>query len=279
MPKVSVVICCANVAGTIEAACRSVAWADELVVVDSGSADATADIAKRFATHYVLEPWRGYTEQPRFGLSLCRNDWVFVLDGDEECSARLAEEISRLTEEELERYDLLMMRRRNYLMGRYVRAFGPDWQRRLLRRDRCRWADEVLHYRPIPGHPSRVARLKGWIEHKRCSHGGFTDFFDGRLADSRLMPVADQMFRRGRRCGWLDLLLRPPLTFLKFYLLKGGFLDGLFGLLIAQRAAVAAHLKYAALWARQEGFTQRSGNDDTYSTTTFVDVRKTPGTA
>lgn len=279
MPKISVVICCANVADTLEAACRSVAWADELVVVDSGSVDATADIAKRFATRYVLEPWRGYTEQPKFGLTLCRNDWVFVLDGDEECSPRLAEAISRMTEGDLEKYDLLLTRRRNYLMGRYVRAYGPDWQRRFLHRGRCRWADEVLHYRPIPGHPSRVARLRGWIEHKRRSQGGFTDYFDGRLADSRLMPIAEQMFQRGRRCGWLDLLLRPPLTFAKFYFLKRSFLDGQFGLLIAQRATLAVQLRYAALWAYQEGVGRGSGKGDTYSTTTLVDVRRTPGTA
>jgi glycosyltransferase involved in cell wall biosynthesis len=255
MPKISVMICCANAADTIEAACRSVLWADELVVVDSGSTDATGDIAQRFATRYVLEPWRGYTEQKRFGVSLCRNDWILLLDHDEECSPQLAEEISRLTDQELDRYDLLLMRRRNYLMGRYVRAFNPDWQNRLMHRQRCRWADEVVNDRRIPGHPSRVARLRGWIEHKRCSQGDFADYFNGRLADARLVAVADQMYRQGRRCGWLDLLLRPPLTFAKFYVLKGGFLDGQFGLLIAQRAAVAVQLRYAALWTRQQGGT------------------------
>lgn len=278
MPKISVMICCANAADTIEAACRSVMWADELVVVDSGSTDATGDIAKRFATRYVLEPWRGYTEQKRFGVSLCRNDWIFLLDHDEECSPQLAEEISRLTDQELEGYDLLLMRRHNYLMGRYVRAFNPDWQNRLMHRHRCRWADEVVNDRRIPGHPSRVARLRGWIEHKRYSQGDFADYFNGRLADARLMAIAEQMYRQGRRCGWLDLLLRSPLTFVKFYVFKGAFLDGQFGLLIAQRAAVAVQLRYAALWTLQEGGNRKSGKGDTYSTTTFVDVRRTPGT-
>ena len=261
MPKISAVICCANSADTIEAACRSVAWADELVVVDSGSVDGTDEIAKRFATRYALEPWRGYTAQKRFGASLCRNDWVFVLDGDEECSPQLAEEIGRLTEAELDRYDVLVMRRRNYLMGRYVRAYDPDWQNRLLHRGRSHWAEEVLHDRRLPSHPSRLVRLRGWLEHKRCSQRGFADFFDGRLADSRLMPVAEEMFRRGRRCGWLDLLLRPVLAFGKFYVLKRGFLDGQLGLLVAQRAAVAVHLRYAALWATQAGIRQGPGPD------------------
>ncbi|MBI4574161.1 MAG: glycosyltransferase family 2 protein [candidate division NC10 bacterium] len=253
MGNVSVVICCANVADTLEAACRSVSWADELVVVDSGSSDATADIARRFATRYVLEPWRGYTEQKRFGTSLCRHEWILVLDGDEECSPELAREISRLTAESLEAHDVFLMRRRNYQMGRYVRAWSPDWQSRLIHRERCRWADEALDDRRLPSHPSRVARLRGWLAHKRCSQAGFADYFDGKLADARLRLIAEQMYARGRGCGWLDLLVRPALAFVKFYFLKFGFLDGLFGLLIAQKAAMAVQLKYAALWAMQKG--------------------------
>jgi len=251
MPRISVVICCANAADTLDAACRSASWADELVVVDSGSADGTAEIAKRFADRYVLQPWRGYTEQKRFGTTLCRNDWVLLLDGDEECSPQLARELSRLTVEELEQYDVLLVRRRNYVMGRYVRAFDPDWQSRVFHRKDCHWADEVLHDRRLPSHPSRCARLHGWIEHKRCCRAGFAEYFDGKLADTRLMPVAEQMYQAGERCRWRDLVFRPVIAFVKFYFLKRGFLDGQFGLLIAQRAAQAVQLKYAALWAYQ----------------------------
>jgi glycosyltransferase involved in cell wall biosynthesis len=266
MVRISVVICCLNASDVIEAACRSVSWADELVVVDSGSVDATGDIAKRFATRYVVEPWRGYTEQKRFGVSLCRNEWILVLDQDEECSGELGEEICRLTEDQMERYDLFLMRRRNYLLGRYVRAFSPDWQNRLMQRERCRWADEAVNDRRIASHPSRVARLRGWMLHRRCSQAGFADYFDGRSADPRLRLAADELFRRGKRCGWLDLVARPPLAFAKFYLLKGGFLDGQFGLLIAQRAAVAVQLKYAALWAVQMGHAPRAAVLDATST-------------
>jgi (heptosyl)LPS beta-1,4-glucosyltransferase len=251
MPRISVAICCANVADTLEAACRSVSWADELVVVDSGSTDATAAIARRFASRYMLEPWRGYTEQKRFGASLCRNDWVLVLDGDEECSPELAREISQLTEETLEAHDVFLMRRRNYQMGQYVRAWSPDWQSRLIHRVRSHWADEALDDRRLPSHPSRQAKLRGWIDHKRCSQAGFADYFNGKLADARLRLIAEQMYTRGKRCGWMDLLARPPLAFVKFYFLKLGFLDGQFGLMIAQKAAMAVQLKYAALWALQ----------------------------
>jgi len=266
MARISVVICCANVADTIEAACRSAAWANELVVVDSGSTDATGDIAKRFATGYVVEPWRGYTEQKRFGVSLCHNDWVLVLDGDEECSPELGREIARLSDADLERYDLFLMRRRNYVMGRYARAYSPDWQNRLIHRGRCRWADEALHDTRLPSHPSRVRKLRGWLEHGRCRLAGFSEYFNGRLADDRLRLMAEALYRRGQRCGWLDLFLRPVLAFTKFYLLKGGFRDGQFGLLIAQRAAVAVQLKYAALWAVQTGHAPRAAVPDASAT-------------
>ena len=252
MAKFSVAICCANAADTLESACRSVAWADELVIVDSGSTDETAQIAQKYADQYIVEPWRGYMKQKQFATSLCRNNWVLVLDSDEECSPQLSQEISQLSDQQLEQYDVLLMPRHNYVMGRLVRAWGPDWQSRLIHRERCVWRDEVLHDARLPSHPSRITKLQGWLEHKRHSAGGFTDFFDGKLEDSRLMLVAQHMHQQGKRCGWSDIALRPLFAFIKFYILKRGFLDGQFGLLIAQKAAVGTHLKYAALWTYQQ---------------------------
>ncbi len=251
MVKVSVVICCANVADTLAQACISARWADELVVVDSGSTDETAAIAKEHADRYLVEPWRGYTGQKRFGAQQCRHDWVFVLDGDEEVSPRLAEQIQGLSEGRLDDYDVFMVRRRNYVMGRPVRAWWPDWQSRLIHRGRCVWPEEALHEARLPSEPGRLGRLDGWIEHKRHSEAGFEDYFSGSRLDRRLVMVAKQMHAKGKRCRWWDLLIRPWVAFWKFYLFKRGFLDGSFGLLIAQKAAVSAQLKYAALWAEQ----------------------------
>jgi len=253
MPPISMVICCANVEHTLTAACESSAWADELVVVDSGSTDATERIARRYADRYVQEPWRGYTKQKQFGASLASHEWVFVLDGDETCTPELAREIRALQDRTFERCDVMWMRRRNYVMGRYVRAWDPDWQSRLIHRGRCRWADEVLHDARLPSDPSRQHELRGRIEHNRHSRAGFKDDFHGAEADRRLLPVARQMYARGRRCRWWDLAFRPTLAFVKFYFTKRACLDGTFGLLIAQKAARGTQLKYAALWAVQQG--------------------------
>lgn len=252
--NVSVIICCANSEHTLGHAIESVRWADEVVVVDSGSRDRTAEVAQRYDfVRYVQEPWRGHVGQKRFATELCRHDWVFIVDGDEECSPRLAAEIAAIPDDEAERCDLFLVPRHNYVMGRYVRAWGPDHLTRLFHRVRCSWGDHVLHDTRHASSPERVQKLRGWLEHKRHSRGAFSDYFDGKLEDGRLVQVARQMYQQGRRCRPSDIWLRPAVTFLKFYFVKGACLDGLFGLMIAQKAARGTQLKYAALWSVQQG--------------------------
>jgi glycosyltransferase involved in cell wall biosynthesis len=248
---ISVAICCFNAARTIEAACRSVAWADEIVVVDSGSTDDTAQIARRFAHRFVEEPWRGYTAQKAYAASLCRHEWVFVLDADETCSPELAAEWRALGADERAKLDLLVVPRRNWILGREVRSWRPDLQNRIIRRDAVAWADQPLHD-SREADPARTRRLRGWIEHKRVGEPRFSDYFSGRRMDERLMLVAGHDYARGKRCRWWDAAFRPPMAFIKFYLLRAGFRDGLFGLLIAQKAFVSTQLKYAALWSLQQ---------------------------
>ncbi len=251
MVPISVAICCADAVDTLDEACKSARWADELVIVDSGSTDDTSTIAQQYADLYRVEPWRGYTGQKKFAAGLCRNDWVFVLDADEVITGSLAGEIGALRDSDLEQKDVLLVRRANYVMGRRVRAWWPDWQSRLIHRQRCRWPDEALHEARLPSDPARQGRLRGAIEHKRHSQGGFEDYFSGRRMDERLLMVARQMHERGKRARPWDLVIRPWGAFWKFYVIKRGFLDGTFGLLMAQKAAVSVQLKYAALWAVQ----------------------------
>lgn len=254
---ISVVICCANAADTLEQACLSAKWADELVIVDSGSRDATPDLARKHATQYVVEPWRGYSHQKEFGASLCRNEWVFVLDGDEEISPELAAEISRLTPGELDKLDVLWMRRRNYVMGRHVRAWFPDWQSRLIHRGRAKWSGHALHEHRHASSPDRIRRLSGCLDHKRHSAACYGDYFSGKRMDDRLLMVAREMHAHGKRCRWWDLILRPQVAFWKSLIIKRGILDGTFGLLIAQKSSVSTQLKYSALWCVQNGLDKK----------------------
>ncbi|MEM7576873.1 MAG: glycosyltransferase family 2 protein [Planctomycetota bacterium] len=256
MPAWSVVICCANAQATLPAALDSAQWADEIVVVDSGSNDATAQIAQDAGVAYRLEPWRGYTGQKKFGAELARHDWVFILDGDEEISPVLASQLQRFTDAELEQLDVVYVRRRNWVMGKPVRAWWPDWQSRGIHRQRVTWPEEALHESRQPTDPARVARLTGHLDHKKAGSPDFADYFSGKRMDERLLMVAREMHARGKRVGSLGLWLRPQLAFFKFFVLKRGFIDGTFGLLIAQKAATSTQLKYAALWAVQNGIAE-----------------------
>lgn len=251
-PPITVAICCANAQDTLDQTLRSVAWADEVLVVDSGSQDRTAQIAAEHGVRYVLEPWRGYAGQKRFAQELARHDWILFVDGDEHLSPQLIVELQGLTPRQLDRHDLFLVPRRNWMWGRPVRAWWPDHLTRLYHRRRCTWDDHALHDARVPSHPSRVGRLRGWLEHKQLSHAGWSDYFSGRRMDERLMPVARQMYERGKRASAIDLVVRPWAAFIKSYILRGGFLDGTFGLLIAQKSAVSTQLKYAALWAVQQ---------------------------
>ncbi|WP_428386288.1 glycosyltransferase family 2 protein [Mucisphaera sp.] len=253
MARISVTICCANAADTLADACASAKWADELVIVDSGSQDNTQAIAEAHADVYVQEPWRGYVEQKKFGMTLARNDWVFILDHDEEIDERLAAAIQEMSEEELDRYDVLHCRRKNYIYGRHARGWDPDWQSRLIHRGRARWNDDALHDDRLPTTPDRQKKLTGALLHKRTSSVGFEDYFSGRRLDARLLMVAEQQYAKGKRCSSLDLMLRPGFTLFKQLILKGAILDGTFGLMVAQKTAVTTQLKYAALWAVQHG--------------------------
>lgn len=253
MPAISALICCANSGDSLSAAIDSLTFVDELIIVDSGSKDNTAEIAQARADRYVLEPWRGYSEQKIFGQALCRNDWIFILDGDEEVSPELAREIRHLSEQAFEDNDIIITPRRNWIFGRPARSWWPDWQRRLYHRGRVTWGKEALHDRRRPSSPERMTRLKHPIEHKRVTGETWTDYFGGQRLAHRLPLQAGELIERGKHSSWLDLVFRPPLAFVKSYLLKGGFKDGMQGLLIAQKASVSTQLKYAALWAAEHG--------------------------
>lgn len=253
-PPISICIAAKNEQAKIRAALESArrcAWCKELAVFDSGSTDRTVSIAGELADRVQPLQWTSYADSKRRMVEAAGHDWVFILDADEQISPDLADQIERLADQAFAEHPIITMPRHNYLLGRHVRAWDPDRQSRLIDRRRVRWPQRAVHDQRIAteGQP---LHLPGHLDHNR-GFDDFGDYFDGPRYQQRIDAMARELFDQGKRAGYGDLMLRPAAAFVKMYLLKRGFTQGSFGLLIAQKAAVFTQLKYARLWHLQQG--------------------------
>ena len=244
------VICCQE-EDRIGDCVRSLAFCDEVVVVDSGSSDRTAAIASGLGARVIVRtPFPGHREQKQFAVEQCRNDWVFCLDADERAPPPLQAKVQALCRQGL-RGAAYEVPRRNWYLGAVVRRglFWPDRKIRLFDRRRARWGGINPHDRVEVDAGAAVARLDEPIEH--LSYRDFAHHL--RTIDSFTAIAARALAAAGRRGNALDLLVRPPSVFLKSLLWKRGFLDGWRGLVIAAMAAYTDWLKYWRLWRLPRG--------------------------
>ena len=230
---------------------RSLAFADEIVVVDSGSDDATRDVARRFGARVIEETWRGFGPQKRFAVSQARHDWVLCVDADEEVSPALAEVIARVIPDQLAnpRYAAYRMPRSNRFMGRYLRHGEgfPDWSLRLFDRRRAQWSDDAVHEKVVSAGP--VGRLPERAVLMHHSAESLASYLDKQNRYTSLQ--AEALYRAGARATVWQLLLSPALRFIKFYFVRLGFLDGLPGLVHIAVGCFNSFAKYAKLRAMQ----------------------------
>ena len=251
---VSACIICRNAGPRIDTALDSLSWCDDIVVVDSGSTDGTIARAHNHAAkpRVIHHDWPGYNPQRQFAAGQCRNDWVLMLDADEECSPDLAAEIARLDDAATRDVAIFKIPRKNYIARRYVRCWSPDHQTRLIHRQRTDWdptsAPEIRRAKA----GFRVAQLKACLLHNRLTPFAPTDVNDGPRMAEHAEILARAMAQRGKRATLLNLYFRPFAVFFKYYILRGGFLDGRFGLIIAYKTTIGVILKYSVLYGKQE---------------------------
>lgn len=232
-----------NEAANIEAALASLSWADEIIVVDSESTDNTAAIARKFTDQVIVRPWPGYIAQKNFAADQASHDWIFSLDADERVTPELAAEIKTLLDggPQLAGY---RVPRVTFHLGRWMRStdWYPDYQLRLYDRRRGRWTGKHVHESvKVEG---AAGDLRGELQH--FAYRDLAHHF--QTMDRYTTLAARQMFEEGRRAGFFDLLLHPPAAFIRNYILRGGFKDGVPGLIVSAMNARYVGLKFAKLW-------------------------------
>ena len=232
-----------NEAANIQAALESLSWADEIIVVDSESTDDTVAIARRFTDHVIVRPWPGYIAQKNFAAEQARHDWIFSLDADERVTPELAAEIGTLLAGAPGAAGYRVPRV-TFHLGRWMRStdWYPDYQLRLYDRRRGRWSGRHVHESVKADGP--VRDLRGELQH--YAYRDLAHHF--QTIDRYTTLAARQMFEDGRRAGFFDLMIHPPAAFVRNYILRGGFKDGVPGLIVSAMNARYVGLKFAKLW-------------------------------
>ena len=249
--RISVCVICKNEVGKISTCLDSVAWCDDVVVVDSGSTDDTVVTAAAHQSRprIIQHAWPGYNQQRKFAVDQCRHEWVLALDADEECSAELAAEIQSLPDAQVSRIAMFAIPRKNFIAHRWVRCWSPDYQTRLIHQHRVTWAAESAPEIRYAQPGFSIPKLSRPLLHNRLSPYIPTDINDGPRMAEHAAILAQSLHARGRRATMTSLLFRPALTFLKYYIFRGGFLQGRFGLVICYKTTIGVMLKYSVLYA------------------------------
>ena len=240
--KLSITLITLNSEKTLKLVLEAVSWADEIVLVDSGSTDKTLEIARQFNAKIVYRAFDGYGSQKNFATSQASNDWILSLDDDEILTPKLQQEIQNLSLSTTD-YEGFKIPRSLIFLGKLLR-FSGEYKRltlRLFNRKQGNWNAEYVHESvEVKG---KIGILKHQILHD--SYRDLTDYFNKFNKYTSL--GAKTLAERGKTSSSLKIISRFPITFLKIYILKGSCLDGYAGFMWALLTAINPVVKYAKL--------------------------------
>jgi len=241
-PAISVVVITLNEESNIARCLESVQWSDDIIVIDSGSSDATCNIARNLGAKVIHNDWPGFGKQKQFASTQARHDWVLSLDADEWLTEILSNELVKLIASP-PRHHVYKIRRRHYFMGRLLRhgIAYPDDVLRLYNRKYADWNDNPVH--ESIQHSGETGFITGDILHESAPTLGRYIEKLNRYTEIQ----ANERFAKDQHVGLMHLLLLPFWQFLRGYLFKLGFLDGIPGLVHNIIAALNTFLRYAKL--------------------------------
>lgn len=246
LERISAVVITKNEERSIGRALASVAWADDVVVLDSGSSDSTVEVARRAGARVEASEWRGYVAAKNAAAELATGEWILSLDADEEVTPELRDEVSAILSHPGGAVGYKVPRR-NFFWGRWIRHCGwhPDYQLRLWRRGKGRWVGGRVHERvEVDG---GVGRTKAPLNH--YTYSSISEYLQ-RMDRYAGLSAMDK-YEAGKRTGFLRLLFSAPGQFIRLYFFRGGFLDGIPGLIVSALGAYYTFLKRAKLWELQ----------------------------
>jgi glycosyltransferase involved in cell wall biosynthesis len=247
MPTISAIVITKNEAAKLGDCLDSLAFCNEIVVVDSGSEDATVAIAEEKGARVVAHAWVGYGPQKNFALSLATGDWVLSIDADERVSAELAQQIkAAVASGDADAYE---MPRLSSFCGRVMHRSGwyPDYVLRLFRRTRACFSDDIVHERLVCD--GRIGRLSADLIHVPV-----LKLEDALARMDRYSTLgAEKMVASGRRVSFMSGITHGVWTFIRVYILRFGFLDGREGFLLAVANAEGSYYRYMKAWLEGRG--------------------------
>ncbi|MBI5602161.1 MAG: glycosyltransferase family 2 protein [Deltaproteobacteria bacterium] len=238
----SVTIITQNEEKNLRSCLESVAFADEIIILDSESQDRTLSIAREFTDKIFQEPWQGFARQKNMAQDKAQGPWILNIDADERVTTELKEEIvSAIQKGSL--YTGFKIPRKNFFCGQWIRHGGwyPNYQLRLYQKEAGSFAQREVHEQVVV--KGKVGTLKAPLEH--YTYDSISDYL--KRMDRYSDLSARQYLQEGKKVSWPEILFRTKYTFFKMWILQKGFLDGAKGLVLAILYSYYTFVKYAKL--------------------------------
>ncbi len=247
MTRLSAVVITKNEESNIRRCLESVKFADEIIVIDSNSTDKTKEIAEKIGAKVFTIPWQGFGPAKQEGVNLSSGEWILSIDADEEVPADLAREIeNRISSSN--GVSAFYLKRKTLFLGRWILHSGwyPGYVLRLFQKKDGNFDNAIVHEKVET--KGRVGNLENDLLH--YSYPDLETYFSKFNRYTKL--GAEEAFNAGKKAGWFDIIIKPPVSFLKHYIVRQGFRDGLEGFILSVLSAVSVLVKYAKLYTMQK---------------------------